>query len=185
MLRIHICAYSRVFDPWNLDAKIGKCGFVGRPHPSHLFTTPQNCSGNLKKTSDGKNFNIWKTIVCKMKGLIVHPVVWEHLCAILKVPIRFIAFPMEYPMEFPMESHITLLWIWIMLCGWRRSPISFKHVLLQCLLVDPHRTTYQSNLGVRLRRSHSRPIYPKASREYHKALLIEQHNVLIWHYVMH
>ena len=27
-----------------------------------------------------------KINVCKMKGLIVHPIVWEHLCGILKVP---------------------------------------------------------------------------------------------------
>ena len=34
----------------------------------------------------------------------------------------------------------------------RSSPIAFKHVSLWCLLCDPHRTTNQSNLGVRLRR---------------------------------
>ena len=37
---------------------------------------------------------------------------------------------------------------------WRRSPTSFKHVSLWCfLLFDPHGSTYQSNLGVHLRKS--------------------------------
>ena len=36
---------------------------------------------------------------------------------------------------------------------WRRSLISFKHVSLRCLLCDPHRTTYRSNVGVRLRKA--------------------------------
>jgi hypothetical protein len=30
-----------------------------------------------------------------MKGLIVYPVVWEHLCGNLTVPILFPKFPME------------------------------------------------------------------------------------------
>ena len=35
---------------------------------------------------------------------------------------------------------------------WSHSSISFKHVSLWCLLFDPHRTTYQSNVGVRFRK---------------------------------
>jgi hypothetical protein len=34
---------------------------------------------------------------------------------------------------------------------WRRSPISFEHVSLRCLLFDPHRTTYPSNIKVQLK----------------------------------
>ena len=34
----------------------------------------------------------------------------------------------------------------------RDSPISFKHVSLCYLLFDPHRTSYQSNIGVWLRK---------------------------------
>ena len=30
-------------------------------------------------------FRRWKINVCKMKGLIIHPVILEHLCGILKV----------------------------------------------------------------------------------------------------
>jgi hypothetical protein len=32
-----------------------------------------------------------------MKGLIVHPVVWEHLCGILKVSKGFPKLPMKFP----------------------------------------------------------------------------------------
>jgi hypothetical protein len=40
-----------------------------------------------EKTTDGWTYSGWKVNVCKMKGLIVRPVVWEHLCGIWKVPI--------------------------------------------------------------------------------------------------
>ena len=47
---------------------------------------------------------------------------------------------------------------------WRHSPISFKHVFLWCLLVDPCRTAYQSNLGGLIKKtSHLRPMYLKVS----------------------
>jgi len=43
---------------------------------------------------------------------------------------------------------------------WRRSPISFKHVTLQCLLFDPHYIIYQSkSRGSIKKMSHLRPIY--------------------------
>ena len=32
-----------------------------------------------------------------MKRLIVHPIVWEQLCGILKAPKGFLKFPMEFP----------------------------------------------------------------------------------------
>ena len=35
---------------------------------------------------------------------------------------------------------------------WRRSPITFKYVCLWCLVFDLHKTTYQSNVGVWLRK---------------------------------
>ena len=56
-----------------------------------------NCLGNPKQTSDEWNFSGWTINVCKMKGLIVHPIVWEHWCGILKVPTWFPKFPMEFP----------------------------------------------------------------------------------------
>ena len=31
---------------------------------------------------------------------------------------------------------------------WKCSPISFEHVPFWCLLIDPHQTTYQSNIGI-------------------------------------
>ena len=34
---------------------------------------------------------------------------------------------------------------------WNWSPISFKHVLLWCLVFDPHQTTHQANIRVLLR----------------------------------
>ena len=43
-------------------------------------------------------------------------------------------------------------WVRVVNNSWRCSPISFKHVYLWCLLVGPHWTTYQSNLGVRLKK---------------------------------
>ena len=56
-----------------------------------------NCSGNPRKPYDGWNFSGWKINVCKMKGLIVHPIVWEHWNGILKVPTGFPKFSMEFP----------------------------------------------------------------------------------------
>ena len=35
----------------------------------------------------------------------------------------------------------------------RRNPTSFKHASLSCLLFNSHQTTYQPNLGVRLRKT--------------------------------
>ena len=37
-------------------------------------------------------FSRWKINICKMKGLIVHPIEWERLCEILKVPKGFPKF---------------------------------------------------------------------------------------------
>ena len=59
------------------------CGFVSRPHPSHLFIVPQPTVHEISWAtwnffSDGWNFSGWKLNICKMKGLIVHPVVWKH-----------------------------------------------------------------------------------------------------------
>ena len=48
------------------------------------------------RATQQKTFDIWKINVCKMKGLIVHPVVWEHLCGILEV-LEIPKFPMEFP----------------------------------------------------------------------------------------
>ena len=35
--------------------------------------------------------------VCKMKELIIHPIVWAHLCGTLKVPMGSPKYPMEFP----------------------------------------------------------------------------------------
>ena len=56
-----------------------------------------NCLGNPNFFSDRWNFSRWRINVCKVKGLIVHMVTWEHLCEILKVPRGFLVFPMEFP----------------------------------------------------------------------------------------
>ena len=45
------------------------------------------------------NFRWWETKVYKIKGLIVHPVVWEYLCGILEVLRRFPKFPNGVPLE--------------------------------------------------------------------------------------
>ena len=78
----------------------GGCDFVGRPHISHSFTTPhpmvyETSQATQNIFSDRWNFSRWKINVCKMKRLVVHPVVREHLCGILKVPKGFPKFPME------------------------------------------------------------------------------------------
>ena len=49
-----------------------------------------------KKPFDKWNCSRWKINVCKMKGLIVHPIVWEHLCGILKILIKFPKFPLKF-----------------------------------------------------------------------------------------
>ena len=33
---------------------------------------------------------------------------------------------------------------------WARRPISFKHMLFWCLFLDPHQSTFHSNIGVHL-----------------------------------
>ena len=78
----------------------GVCGFMGRPHPSHPFMALHlmvygiyRATWKKIKTSNKWNFSRWEIDVCKMKASIVHPVVWEHLCGILKVP----KFPMGFP----------------------------------------------------------------------------------------
>jgi hypothetical protein len=52
----------------------------------------------VRATQEKKTFR-WmnKISLCKMKELIVHPIVQEHLCGNLKVPIGFPKFPMEFP----------------------------------------------------------------------------------------
>jgi hypothetical protein len=42
---------------------------------------------------------------------------------------------------------------------WRLDLVFIKHVILWCFLFDPHRTTYQSNLGVHQKTSHLKPNY--------------------------
>ena len=56
-----------------------------------IHTTPsyglRNCVGNPEdKTYDQWHFSGWENHMWKMKGLIVHPIMWEHLCGIFKVP---------------------------------------------------------------------------------------------------
>ena len=75
---------------------------VGKLHSSHLFKEPhptvyETTRATRKQISNGWNVGRWKFKVCKVKGLIVHPMVWEHLCGILKVSIGFPKFPMEFP----------------------------------------------------------------------------------------
>ena len=48
----------------------------------------RNYSGNLEKTSNMWNFGGWKINVCKMKELIVLPIVWEHLCGLKRFPVH-------------------------------------------------------------------------------------------------
>jgi hypothetical protein len=76
------------------------CVVMVIPHPSHSFTEPhptvglRNCSGNPGE----KNFRWMNEIsLCKTKGLIVHPIVQEHMCGNLEVPIGFPKFAMEFP----------------------------------------------------------------------------------------
>ena len=73
------------------------CVVVSRSHPSRPFTQPhpmvyETAHVARKKTSGGWNINVYK-----MEGLIVHLIVWEHLCGILRVPIGFPKPPMEFP----------------------------------------------------------------------------------------
>ena len=44
----------------------------------------RNCFGSPEKNFRQWNFSGWKMNVCKMKGLIIHPIIWKHLCGILK-----------------------------------------------------------------------------------------------------
>ena len=50
-----------------------------------------------------------KINVCKMKGLVVHLIVWDHLCGILKVPM---GFP-KFSMEFQLKSYTNALIQWV------------------------------------------------------------------------
>ena len=93
----------------------GACGFVGRPHPSHSFIAPHPTvykialSGTLEIFFYRWNYSGWKGFnVCKMKGFIVHPIVWEHLCGVWSSH-RFPKFPMEYPFEALGCSHFFVV----------------------------------------------------------------------------
>ena len=53
---------------------------------------------------NGWNFSGWRINVFKMKGLIVHPVVREYLCGILKVP--------KVPNGVPLHWSSQRTWSW-------------------------------------------------------------------------
>jgi hypothetical protein len=50
--------------------------FRSEPHP----TVYETARAVWKKTFDEWNCSRWKIDVCKLKGFIVHPFVWERLC---------------------------------------------------------------------------------------------------------
>ena len=63
----------------------GGCVVVGKPHPSHLFTTPRHIAYETtwitqKNPFDGWNLNGWKNNVCKMKGLTLFIPLHESIC---------------------------------------------------------------------------------------------------------
>ena len=72
-----------------------------------LSTVYKIARATWKKTAKG-----WKIIFCKMKGLIVHPIIWDQFCGLLKIPIGFTKFPMEFPtweLKEPLKSHTIAL----------------------------------------------------------------------------
>ena len=77
------------------------CVVMGIPHPKHPFTAPhptvyETARATRKKTYGRWIFSRWKINAYKMKGLIVHSIVWENLCGILEVLIEFPKFPKEF-----------------------------------------------------------------------------------------
>ena len=51
-----------------------------------ILKTYETSWATRNKNSDWWNFNRWKINVCKMKGLIVRPVICEHLCGLWRFP---------------------------------------------------------------------------------------------------
>ena len=65
-------------------------------HSQHPILRSTKLLRLLQKNFQRMKFGRWKINVCKMKGLIVHPTIWEHLCVILRVPNEFPNSPMEF-----------------------------------------------------------------------------------------
>ena len=85
---------------------IKSVGFVGKAYPSHPFCNApsyglRNFSGNPNKTTllTEEISADEKIDVCKTKGLIVRPVVWEHSCGIFEGSHR--VPPESSQWEFP------------------------------------------------------------------------------------
>ena len=70
-----------------------------------------------------------------MKGLIVHPAIWEHLCGILKVPKGFPKFPMEF------LAFTTPQWLGERLTWWHQSLLMSVYSMLIFSLAVWHITT--------------------------------------------
>ena len=66
-------------------------------HSWHIILRSTKLLGQPGKNLPTNEISADENDVCKMMGLIVHLVVWEHLCGIVKVPGRFPKFPMEFP----------------------------------------------------------------------------------------
>jgi hypothetical protein len=65
----------------------------------------RNCSGSPNwKSYYEWNVGGWNVNAWKMKGLIVHPIVWDHLCGIWKVPL----VPNGYPLQTFFNDGLSL-----------------------------------------------------------------------------
>ena len=84
---------------------------MGKSHPSHPFTAPhatvyETSQATPKKLPTNEISTNGKINVCKLKGLIVHSVVLEHSCGILKVPRGFPKVPMKFPGGLTMFHYV-------------------------------------------------------------------------------
>ena len=106
----------QVLEPPSLCCHWGvSCMVVGTPHPGHPFTKSHPTDYEIARDIWGKTKKTdgWKMNVYKMKGFIVHPIVWEYLCGTLKVFKGFLNALIQ-----PVKFHFILIQGWSSKWAW-------------------------------------------------------------------
>ena len=108
---------------------VSQAAHIQAIHSQRLILQCMKLPGQSKKNTDGWTYNGWKINVCRMKGSVVHPVVWEHLCGIWKVPIVPNGVPRgkeAVGVWVPPMATLSLPWVMLMK-DWVQKNSSWNH----------------------------------------------------------
>jgi len=99
----------KVLFPCHWGVVDGGCVVVCRPHPSHPFTKFHPTFNETAHATREKIkiMTVEKSMSARWRGWLCHPITWELLCGILKVPVWFLKSPTEFPAS-PFDEGLSL-----------------------------------------------------------------------------